>query len=256
MSYGIIFTGEKRSSVERRYAIAALGREFGLNFSQIKGLLTGVKSQIKSTDDRGEARQLVNKFWLAGWHTQLYQNDQLIHCTAKSSNYGESPLPPTLTFLEDKEGTISIGVPSGWQKFDSLNREAVIQAGSPELSRYLIVLRQERSQLPQGLLLDHFGKAQIQQCLTRVENGVLISGPEVLRGGNHSGHIYEMSADITETPVHYLVTFFQCQDSFYSVFLWSSIQDSERSRTEFLHIFTTFTLVANTAGCDPTLVPM
>ncbi|AWF79614.1 hypothetical protein BTJ40_01515 [Microbulbifer sp. A4B17] len=256
MSYGIVFTGEIRDSVERRYAIAALGREFGLGFSQIKGLLTGAKSQIKTTDDRREACQLMKKFWEAGWHTQLCLNDQPIHCTEKSSNYGDPPLPPALEFLENREGTISIGIPIGWREFDNLNREAVIQAGSAELSRYLIVLRQDRSQLPQGLSVDHFGKAQIQQCLARVENGALVSGPDPLISNIQNGHIYEMSADITKTPVRYLVTFFQCQHSFYSVFLWSSLESFEKSRSEFLHIFATFKVMSGTGGCDSTVVPM
>ncbi|WHI44529.1 hypothetical protein ACJJIW_04790 [Microbulbifer sp. JMSA004] len=256
MSYGIVFTGEIRSSVERRYAIAALGREFGLGFSQIKGLLTGTKSQIKITDDRVEACQLMQKFWEAGWHTQLNLDDHLIHCTAKSSNCGGSPLPPALEFMGNAAGTISIGIPVGWQKFDNLNGEAVIQAGNPELNRYLIVLKQDRSQLPQELSVDHFGKAQIEQCLTRVDNGALISGPEPLISNTQNGHIYEMSAEVTKTPVRYLVTFFECQDSFYSVFLWSSLENFENSRSEFLHIFATFKVMTSPSSCESTLVPM
>ncbi|WP_444959154.1 hypothetical protein [Microbulbifer sp. ZKSA002] len=256
MSYRIIFTGEIRGSVERRYAIAALGREFGLGFSQIKGLLTGAKSQIKATEDRREACQLMKKFWEAGWHTQLCLGDQLIHCTEKSSNCGDPPLPPALEFLESTDGTVSIGIPAGWQGFDNLNREAVIQAGSSELSRYLIVLKQDRSLLPHDLSIEHFGKAQIHQCLTRVENGVIISGPEPLISNSQNGHIYEMSAEVVKTPVRYLVTFFQSPDSFYSVFLWSSLENFEKSRSEFLHIFATFKLVTSMGSCDSTAVPM
>ncbi|WP_444929357.1 hypothetical protein ACJJIF_16175 [Microbulbifer sp. SSSA002] len=198
----------------------------------------------------------MQKFWEAGWHTQLCLGDHLIHCTEKSSNCGDPPLPPVLEFLEGVGGAISIGVPAGWREFNNLNREAVIQAGSSELSRYLIVLRQDRSQLPQQLSLEQFGRAQIQQCLTRVKDGVLISGPEPLMGNRRDGHIYEMCADVANTPVRYLVTFFQCQSSFYSVFLWSSQEGFEKSRSEFLHILATFKVVTSVDSCDSTVVPM
>ncbi|MCO1332934.1 hypothetical protein MO867_01150 [Microbulbifer sp. OS29] len=255
MSYKVIFTGEIRGSAERRHAIAALGREFGLGFGQIKGLLAGLNPQIKVTEDRGEACQMMKKFWLAGWHTQLCLGDQLMHCTVKSSNSGDPPLPSAFDYLQSVDKAISIGVPSGWQAFDNLNNEAELQAGSAQSNRYLIVLRQLRKQLPQSLTIDEFGTAQIQQCLARVANGKLISGPRSTQSNDLQGCVFEMSADVANTPVCYQVTFFQNQESFYSVFLWSDQESFPKSKIEFVQIFATFKAVTNRDKCVSTTVP-
>ncbi|WP_226643369.1 hypothetical protein [Microbulbifer variabilis] len=121
-----------------------------------------------------------------------------------------------------------------------MNPNAEIQAGNTELNRYLIVLGQKRSELPVTLSLTDYAHAQMQQCLAKVSDGRLVSGPQALERDWQTGILYEMCANIGNDSVQYMVAFFQGKMSFYTLFLWTSLQSFAQAKTEFIQIVAAF----------------
>ncbi|MFA0810273.1 hypothetical protein [Microbulbifer epialgicus] len=240
MSYFVVFTGEIRGYFERRRAIAALGSEFHFSFSQIKALLASSRSQLKKTNDRVEASRFIQKLWNSGWHSQLYLGAELLHCTKTSSERGESELPIVLGKLSSVDPRITISAPRGWRSCDNLNPSAIIQAGNVEANRYLIVLAQDRSELPSGLTLADYGEAQMKQCLGKVTNGEILRGPEAIEWPWQSVIVYEMCASIGRESIQYLVAFSQSAQCFYTAFLWTDSQSIQQAKIEFIQIVATF----------------
>ncbi|WP_444945817.1 hypothetical protein ACJJIP_19335 [Microbulbifer sp. VTAC004] len=240
MSYVVVFTGEIRKLYERRRAIAALDSDFGFSFSQIKALMASSRSRLKKTDDRAEACRFMHKLWNSGWHSQLYLDVELLHCTKASSESGGSELPVVLGKLHSTDPGISVSAPRSWSSCDNLNPGAVIQAGNVEANRYLIVLAQNRSELPTELTLADYGEAQMKQCLEKVAGGERLSGPDPVEHSWQTGLLYEMSANIGQDSVQYLVAFFQNSQSFYTLFLWTDLQSFTQSKVEFIQVVATF----------------
>ncbi|BBM01002.1 hypothetical protein [Microbulbifer sp. GL-2] len=240
MSYVVVFTGEIRKHFERRRAIAALGSEFGFSFSQIKALMASSRSQLKKSSDRADVCRFMHKLWNSGWHSQLFIDVELLHCTRVSSESGEPELPVVLGKLHTTDPDISISAPRSWHSCDNLNPSAVIQAGNIEANRYLIVLAQDRSELPAELTLADYGEAQMKQCLGKVAGGELLYGPELIERAWQTGILYEMRANIGRDSVQYLVAFFQSTQSFYTLFLWTDLQGFTQSKTEFIQVVATF----------------
>ncbi|QFT53208.1 hypothetical protein [Microbulbifer sp. THAF38] len=240
MSYIVVFTGEIRTHFERRKAIAALGGEFGLSFSQIKALMASSRSQLKKTVDRAEASRFIQKLWNAGWHSRLYLDSELIHCSKTSVENGGSPLPVVMDKLHCGDPQLLLCAPRNWVPCDNLNPNAEIQVGNTDLNRYLIVLAQKRSELPVTLSLTDYADAQMQQCLAKVSDGQLVSGPKVLEREWQTGLLYEMCANVGNDSVQYMVAFFQGKMSFYTLFLWTSLQSFAQAKVEFIQIVATF----------------
>ncbi|WP_299580761.1 hypothetical protein [uncultured Microbulbifer sp.] len=236
MSYIVVFTGEIRAHFERRRAIAALGSEFGFSFTQIKALMASSHSQLKKTDDRAEACRFIQMLWMGGWHSRLYLDSELIHCTRESVESGGAEFPVVLDKLHSRDSRLSLCAPRSWALCDYLNSNAEIQAGNTDLNRYLIVLAQERSELPPSLTLTDYAHAQMQQCLSKVTSGRVVNGPEALRREWQAGLLYEMRADVGDESVQYMVAFFQGEERFYTLFLWTALQSYAEAKIEFIQI--------------------
>ncbi|WP_445357834.1 hypothetical protein ACJJIC_01555 [Microbulbifer sp. ANSA002] len=240
MSYIVVFTGEIRALFERRKAISALGSEFGFSFTQIKALMASSRSQLRKTADRAEACRFVQKLWVAGWHSKLFLDSDLLHSTKESVERGASHLPVVMGKLHCEGSQLQLCVPRNWVVCNNLNPNAEIQAGDTELNRYLIVLEQKRTELPEELSLTDYAEAQMQQCLSKVSNGNLLSGPQVLERDWQMGLLYEMSANVGKDSVQYMVVFFRGKESFYTLFLWTSLQSFAQAKTEFIQIVASF----------------
>ncbi|MCX2780336.1 hypothetical protein [Microbulbifer thermotolerans] len=234
MSFEIVFTGVLREGFSRRQGIDTLCHRFGLNFEQVKRLLSGSRQVIKRVEKRQQADEVMYTLWQGGWNTELL----LDNCVIFRSEVAQTCLKRQYS----SDQAVSIGLPDVWQCRDDLNPRAVLQAGDGDRHQYVVILKQARQELPPALTLPSYATAQLQQCLARVEEGQLLSGPSPSESETLPLYVSEMSAKLDGTSIHYIVAHFQSQHNFYAIFLWCEGNTFDEQRKLFSQIVSSFCL--------------
>lgn len=244
MSFRVVFTGSLREGFTRRRGIEALHKQFSLGFDQVKYLLSGSNRVVKSVRDRNQAERIVRALWNGGWHSELHQEGRVIfRSTAGDSatasadgDASQAEMPRHYSV----DSSVSVCLPTSWQALSDLNSNAVLQAGDREKHQYIVVLKQSREGLPPALTLLDYSAAQLEQCITRVNGGELLSSPAPVVHGELSACAAEMSAQLNGVLIHYLVVIFLSQRDFYSVFIWCDQKTFDQQRSLFNRVLVSF----------------
>ncbi|QIL90438.1 hypothetical protein GNX18_12245 [Microbulbifer sp. SH-1] len=241
-SYQVIFTGVLRRGVSRREGISQLAQRLGLDFDQIKRLLAAARPVVKRCSEQSEGERLVHAFWQAGWQTELMCNGQLLFDGdsrySPSAEAGVAEVKTKALFSEDRG--CSVQVPESWQSFKDLNRSAVIQSGSLEENQFLVVLSQQREDLPAASTIGAYCGAQLKQCADRLSDSSILIPATPLEEGIFCGYFGEITAKIDAVPVQYLVVCFECGTQIYTLFLWCEEQDYRCRKQNFERIAFSF----------------
>ncbi|MFV8783884.1 hypothetical protein ACNKU7_15810 [Microbulbifer sp. SA54] len=253
MPFQVVFTGCARDDFDRREGIKHLSEKFKLSFQQINKLLASGKSVIKKVDDRHMADKLVTKLWNAGWHSEIRNDQEVILTTAswpedaaltvhagqgaETSVEAEQPRNTTLAG-ED----CSVVVPQSWSVLQDLNRSAVLQAGDLALNQYLVVLKQNASDIAVANGVEDYCAAQIAQCANRVSAAEILVRATPLDREDCMGAFGEVSAEVAGIAVQYLIACVKFGDTIYTMFLWCERKDFEAVRTDFWNIAHGFTV--------------
>lgn len=240
MSFQVIFTGSLRDGFNRRRGIESLHKQFSLGFDQIKRLLAGAHQVVKCVDDRRQAERVVRALWSGGWHSELHLDDRVVFRTSEPRRRENEDTVAGMFRQWSDDSAVSICVPESWQQCTDLNPHAMLQAGNRNDHHYMVVLKQAREGLPPALTLQDYSAAQLQQCVDKVVFGRVTSGPSVIGHSGLPACTAEMCAQMNGVSVHYLVASFQCEQCFYTVFLWCDQREFQVQKPVFMQMVASF----------------
>ncbi|MFD1215795.1 hypothetical protein [Microbulbifer celer] len=246
MTYQVVFTGDLRSGYDRRQGIEYLSRKFQLDFDRIRSLLSGGRTVVKKLDRRQEGEALVSLFWQGGWIVEL-----------EPQNADETPLRETSleasvddTSSDDKsriysnqkssDTRCSLVTPTGWQTCAGLNPNALLQVGNLESNQFLVVLCQKKSELTSDIGLQDYCTAQIHQCMTKVSQAKMVCASNLLPGSVPQQYSGEFSAEVSGTPIQYLVAVSENGVAFYTHIFWCEQRQFDVARGDFYSILKSF----------------
>ncbi|MBN8429892.1 hypothetical protein JF535_03400 [Microbulbifer salipaludis] len=212
-----------------------LAEKFGLDFTQIKKLLSGGSRVIKNCREVTEAEKLVQALWAAGWHAEIQRTD---NTTASLSPSRSDSL--ALRLVSD-DGSCAVSVPDFWRVFDDLNHRAVLQAGSLENNEFMVVLPQRVEDFRSAPTVEEYCCAQLSQCATQLHRAAVSSPPEKLPLDGGTGFFGELLAEVDTVPVQYLVACIGCDDRIYTLFLWCEQGVFSARRRVFDQLIASFT---------------
>ncbi|SEA23433.1 hypothetical protein [Microbulbifer marinus] len=233
MYFDVVFTGELRTGVARRRGIEALARLFSLDFRQIKYLLSGACPVVKRVRERHQADRIVKALWGGGWHSELRQGDSILLRTNQLHGQGEPNAAAGMITAISADSSISLQLPASWQVCGGLNPHAILQAGDHGSRQYVVVLRQDRQELPEGLSLADYSAAQLHQCCTRVRGGDILSDPVPLEGAAYPTLVAQLHAELGGVSIRYFIGCLQWQQWYYTTYLWCESQDFRNSADLF-----------------------
>lgn len=243
MSFEVVFTGALRDGFSRRQGIDTLCHKFGLDFGQVKSLLCGSRRVVKRAGERRQAEKIVRALWDGGWHSELLLDNRVVFRTGEARHRGRAAAGPDMVRHYSADSTMSLYVPRSWQPCTDLNPCALLQAGDRERHHYVVILKQARRELPPALTLSAYAAGQLQQCVSRVSAGQLLSGPATGRHEQLPLCTAEMSAQLDGTAIRYRIAHFQCEQNFYTIFLWCDGRDFAQQRSIFSRIISSFSVV-------------
>lgn len=234
----VVFTGVLREGFDRRQGIRLLSEKFGLDFAQIKKLLSSDFPVVKTCDQIAEGEKLVQAFWVTGWHAEVRCSDN----AAENSSIVR-PASATVRLTAD-DGSCSVSVPGCWRVFDDLNQRAVLQAGSLENNEFMVVLPQRVEDFPSAPTVEEYCHAQLSQCAAQLYQAAVSRPPEKLQIDTGTGFFGELLAEVDTVPVQYLVACIGCDDRIYTLFLWCEQSVFSGRRREFDQLIASFSAVA------------
>ncbi|SHF77937.1 hypothetical protein SAMN04487965_2681 [Microbulbifer donghaiensis] len=220
MYFEVVFTGVLRDGFTRRRGIEALANQFSLDFHQIKRLLSGARCIVKRTQDRHRAERIVNTLWDGGWHSELYQGDRILWCSSQSQGEGAPLVRAGMIRSFSADSSISLSLPASWQTCDDLNPHALFQRGDRLSHQYVVVLRQDKAELPKTLTLTDYSAAQLQQCYAKVSAGQIHGEPVPLGNSTYATYTVQLSAELGNVPIRYLLGCVGDKSWYYTIFLW------------------------------------
>lgn len=238
-SFQVLFTGDLCKGKSRRESISLLGERFGLDFKQIKRLLSGERTIVKRCSSQKDAERLVRAFALAGWVATV---QEAAGGPGKQKPV-ESPAVHSFSLrkLVAEGGSCTLSVPTHWQAIKGLNRSAILQAGSLSENEFCVVLCQQVGLPGTDSAIEDYCSAQLQQCVEQVEAGVLVRPATKLAGQQSSGYFGEITAEIDTIPVGYLVACVRQKDRMYTQFLWCERREYARKKPLLMKMVESFT---------------
>lgn len=240
--YQVIFTGVLRRGISRRQGISQLAQRLGLDFDQIKRLLAAARPVVKRCTRQSEGERLVRAIWQAGWQSELMCNGNLLfdgeNRFSPADEVEVEEVKTQILFAEDRG--CSVRVPASWLPFTDLNRSAVIQSGSLKDNQFLVVLSQQRVDLPAASTIGAYCGAQLKQCADRLGGSAVLTPATPLEEGIFPGYFGEITAEIDTVPVQYLVACLECGAQIYTLFLWCEKQEYQRRKRNFDRIVLSF----------------
>lgn len=225
MYFEVIFTGELRAGFVRRRGIEVLAEHFSLDFRQIKHLLAGACPVVKRSLERDQAERIVKALWSGGWHSELRQGGSVLLRTNQLHGQEAPNAAAGMITKISADSSISLRLPASWQLCDGLNPRAVFQAGDHRSKQYVVVLRQQRQELPEDVSLAEYSSAQLHQSCVKVNRGDILSDPEPLDGTVYPAYVAQLHAELDRVAIRYFIVFLQWQKWYYTVFLWCESKD-------------------------------
>ena len=237
IDYQVVFTGRLCEGVTRRDGIAHLSKKFGLDFHQINKLLSGGSSVVKRFERESDAVQLVRAFAAAGWSSEIRSPETRqieppqteAHQSAHSSHE-----------MIASDGSCSLQVPEHWQTLQGLNKSAVIQVGDLDSNEFCVVLWQELQSKDSMASMKEYCDAQLRQCAGQINGGSIVSEAAPFVKISFDGFVGEISADIDEIPVRYLVACSSKNGRAFTQFLWCEAHEFEQKRPQLLSVLSSF----------------
>lgn len=242
--FHVVFTGSLCEGVSRREGIARLSKRFGLEFQQIKRLLSGEPRVVKRFEHRSEAQRLVSAFRAAGWNTEIRAAElpSSGRGTSAAVSAETSQVNPVegIQTMPARDNSCVLNVPASWQTLQGLNKNAVVQVGNLDDNEFCVVLWQSVQQVGSAAAMKDYCSAQLSQCAGQINDGGVASTAAPLKRGNFDGFVGEITAKIDEIPVRYLVACMHCNGRVFTQFLWCESQEFEQKRVQLLDVIASF----------------
>ncbi|WP_406828464.1 hypothetical protein [Microbulbifer sp. ARAS458-1] len=249
--FQVVFTGRLLDGYSRREGIAHLASRFGLEFHQIKRLLSAGVSVVKRYEHSVDAERLAKAFAAAGWHAEVrgteQQDGNTSHAVAGVENSSEWAAGVTGEKLAASDGSCSLQLPAHWQALPGLNQSAVIEAGNLENNEFCVVLWQSVQQFDSSAAMKDYCSAQLQQCARQIICGKVIRPAAPFAQGRFEGFVGEISARIDAIPVRYLVACSRCDGRVFTQFFWCEAQKFEEKRSLIVSVLGSFNTVRSSA---------
>lgn len=258
-SYAVYFTAQLRGGFKRSDAIRSLGDTFALDLERVKDLLSSAPKVVKRGVAKPQAYKVIKALWQGGWHSELHHNGSKIYSTediqattgaaaeslplakpAKAEEEGaarKSPSTPTrserLLRLAATDQSCSVCIPDRWQAMGQLNRNACLQAGCNDSDSYLVIIPQLKVAINRQVSQQEYTEAVLESAVGWVEEGGIVA-PATLESPVELAAVSgEIEGIVGENRVHYLISVYEGQDSFFACYLWSTADLFERQRPLF-----------------------
>jgi len=150
---------------------------------------------------------------------------------------GEAPGPGTAAQAADEpktrevvaeDGSIRLTVPGRWKELEELNDSAVLQVGRRVMSRFTIVLVDERAELP-GTTLEEVSKSGRESLMSGLTDAKE-TGPERRTIGTYPALQYQLEGSASDQNVVMLHTTFETPTRYVQVIAWTVKERWERDK--------------------------
>ncbi|GAB2511386.1 hypothetical protein [Microbulbifer agarilyticus] len=244
IAFRVVFTGILREGENRREAISRLSNNFGLDFHQLRKLLSGGTTVVKSYANDSEARRLVSVFNRIGWEAKIVRSLKQRMPSATVSSVRDKAKKgienvTRISRLSARDGSCTVQIPTRWRRMTNLNRHAVIQAGDCKANEFCVVLWKKVQNIGSNSLAKNYCGAQLQQCVNRVDDGRIIRCPVAFKHRGFNGFVGEISAKIESVEVNYLIACAVVNERVFTQFIWCEADQYKENRLQFLKMAST-----------------
>ncbi|NET35264.1 MAG: hypothetical protein F6K19_25090 [Cyanothece sp. SIO1E1] len=135
-----------------------------------------------------------------------------------------------------------IMLPAGWGSTRKLHPSAEIQAANIEDEMYLLVLSENRDNLPEQTIQDH--SESYRKFLT--DGMRYLQSQTYTKGGDINGNLavqHEIRGALEGRSLVYLHTTIKAEDAYYQIVAWTSSSRYERNKSELEKIINSFKTV-------------
>lgn len=269
-SHTVYFTAQLRRGFKRSGAIRSLGDTFTLDMEQVKRLLQSAPKAVKRDVKKAQANQIIKALWQGGWHSELHCDGRLIYSTidekpntmaidAEAITPSTAPLPSTqlqsglaevasglsepvsktvtvplkterLLRLAAPDQSCSVCIPERWEAMQQLNPNACLQAGCSQTDSYLVVIPQVKLAMNRPVSQQEYAEAVLESAIGWVEGGAIVAAATPQKQLQFPAVTGEFEGVVGDHRVHYLISVYEGQSSFYACYLWSAADSFEQQR--------------------------
>lgn len=160
----------------------------------------------------------------------------VLGCSDFIKKVEESRKPSTIV-SSDKQ--VSLVVPGGWRERDDLNKDAVIEAGSEARDVYVVVLKEERTDVLEDFTLADFAEWAADDMKENLQQST-VTGTTPITIGNLQAHQFEATGTTKDVKLKYLVAAIETEKNFYRIVVWTGVADFDNRRKEMGEVINGF----------------
>ncbi|RKP57230.1 hypothetical protein D7Z26_04400 [Cohnella endophytica] len=140
---------------------------------------------------------------------------------------------------KSEDGNVRIKIPKGWTDAQKLSEDATLQAMNAFKEEYMVVIRENKTDLAAGTTLEDYSKAVSDNMDAMLENAEVTDSKETLINGNRALQ-YEISGEIDKLKIVYLVTVVSSEGHYNQVLFWTLQNRMDGKRDLFANATSTF----------------
>jgi hypothetical protein len=163
------------------------------------------------------------------------------------SDVAETPASDTQTAslpsgmpLVGSDGKEQIALPAGWQEERSLHEDAQLQAFNPSKEMYVIVLSENKADLPEDMTLAKHSEITRNILTGNLRNSEVTGPTAVTKVGDYSATQYKIVGRISGIDVAYLHTTVETGDRFHQILTWTLPEDFDQNESELQTVIQSF----------------
>lgn len=156
--------------------------------------------------------------------------------------------------LESSDGSLTLTLPSGWEKDSSLSQAAVLAVSDRALDKYAMVVPVSASKLDDTASLDTARKWFLANSKVSLQNFNLIANNDIDIGRLAAAQV-EFSGIARGVNIHYLAAIVEKDHSYYQIITWSTEKLFSQYKNEFAAIIGSVNIIKGNSAvaAAPTL---
>lgn len=127
----------------------------------------------------------------------------------------------------------SICILKGWQRQETLNPNACIQAGCQDRDAYMIVIAQPKKDIQGAPDLMAYTKAVVESAAGFIGDSQIEAPIAKMPHRELEGLWGEVTGQVNDSSVHYLISVFEGVDHYYAVYFWTGKENFKQVRPLF-----------------------
>lgn len=142
--------------------------------------------------------------------------------------------------ITSKSGTMSVTQPAFWFEIDSLNDDADIKIGNPLLEAYFIIIREPKTDLPEGYTLEEYSQTTREYIKTGSSNYTELIDSSFTRINKLEAIKYSIDATVENVDIRYWHVSLKSEKGFYQLIAWSLPTKFESNQENFTLVIDSF----------------